>query len=81
MLAVTRPITAPTLAITVQTNQASLTITGETNRTYTVLSSTNLLNWRPSGEFRQQQLRLAMDRARDQRHPLLPRPRAITQIP
>jgi hypothetical protein len=44
-LAVTRPILAPTLTITVQTNQASLTITGESNRTYTVLSSTNLLNW------------------------------------
>jgi hypothetical protein len=44
-LVVTRPILAPTLTITVQTNQASLTITGESNRTYTVLSSTNLLNW------------------------------------
>ena len=44
-LAVTRPILAPALAITVKTNQASLTITGESNRTYTVLSSSNLLNW------------------------------------
>ena len=44
-LAVLRPILAPTLTITVQTNQASLTITGESNHTYTVLSSTNLLNW------------------------------------
>ena len=51
VLAVTRPITAPALAITVQTNQARLTITGETNRTYTVLSSTNLLSWDPAGSF------------------------------
>jgi uncharacterized repeat protein (TIGR03803 family) len=50
-LAVTRPITAPTLAITVQTNQANLTITGETNRTYTVLSSTDLSKWAAVGSF------------------------------
>ena len=51
VLAVTRPITAPTLAITVQTNQANLTITGETNRTYTVLSSTDLSKWAAVGSF------------------------------
>ena len=51
MLAVTRPITPPTLAITVQTNQANLTIMGETNRTYTVLSSPDLLNWSTNASF------------------------------
>ena len=50
-LAVTRPIVAPMLVITVQTNQASLIITGESNRTYIVLSSTNLLNWDEAGSF------------------------------
>ena len=51
VLAVTRPIIAPTLSITVQANQASLIIIGESNRTYTVLSSTNLLNWNEAGSF------------------------------
>jgi uncharacterized repeat protein (TIGR03803 family) len=51
VLAVTRPITPPTLAITVQTNQANLTIMGETNRTYTVLSSPDLLNWSTNASF------------------------------
>jgi hypothetical protein len=51
-LAVTRPHhSLPTLAITVQTNQASLTITGESNRTYTVLSSPDLLNWSTNASF------------------------------
>lgn len=51
VLAVTRPITPPALAITVKTNQATLTITGDRGRTYTVLSSTNLLNWDEAGSF------------------------------
>jgi len=50
-LAVTRPIVVPTLAITVQTNQATLIVTGESNRTYTVLSSTNLVNWVEAASF------------------------------
>jgi hypothetical protein len=53
-LAVTRAaatILAPTLAITVQTNQARLTIIGESNRTYTVLSSPDLLNWNTNASF------------------------------
>jgi len=53
-LAVTRAATtilAPTLAITVQTNLARLTITGESNRTYTVLSSPDLLNWSTNASF------------------------------
>ncbi len=51
VLAVARPIIAPTLAITIETNWASLIITGESNRTYTVLSSTNLLNWDEAASF------------------------------
>ncbi len=53
-LAVTRTaatILAPTLAITVQTNLARLTITGESNRTYTVLSSPDLFSWSTNASF------------------------------
>jgi hypothetical protein len=44
VLAVTRPIAPPTLAITVQTNQANLTIMGETNRTNASFVSSNTVS-------------------------------------
>lgn len=52
-LAVTRPAVAiaPTLSVSLQTNQVHLTIAGEAGRTYTVLSSATLTNWAEAGSF------------------------------
>lgn len=53
VLAVTRGVaaTAPTLSVSIQTNQVQLTIAGEAGRTYTVLSSATLTNWTEVGSF------------------------------
>jgi hypothetical protein len=53
VLTVTRPpdIVPPTLSISVPSNRVELTITGEPNRTYTVLSSTNLSDWNETDSF------------------------------
>ena len=54
VLAVTRaatPALAPTLSLAVETNQVELTIAGEVNRTYTVWSSTNLIDWSEAGSL------------------------------
>jgi len=60
---VTRPITPPTLAITVQTNQANLTIMGETNRHLHRAILARPAQLEHQCQFRQQQHRLAMERA------------------